>query len=427
MRHAGTMPHRPLGRTTASDTSPSPESERAPVRRREAAADIPAPVPTSSRFRLASVLGTAVLLAGCSYFGGDRDDAIPPLAEIEPLAEVATVWSTDAGAGIGSHWLVLAPAVAGDRVFVAGARGQVAAFETDGGRSVWRTDTGAGITGGVGSGGGLVVAGTEDGEVLALSTESGVVAWRATVSSEVLSRPRVADGRVVVRTLDGKLYGLDAGTGEPRWSHDGGVPSLSVRGTSSPAIVADAAVAGFDNGRLAAVRIENGEVLWEAVVSSARGVSELDRLADVDAEPVIVQGVVYAASHERAVAAFDVESGRALWRRDIETRTGLAADGELVYVAAADGSVQALDRLSGATVWTEASLVGREPAWPAVHGSFVALADREGFVHWLRREDGRPAARTPSGGGRVAGPPATHRDALVIYRGDGGLAAYVVR
>ena len=379
------------------------------------------------RLRLACVLGAGILLAGCSFPGGDRDDALPPLAQIEPLATAETAWSTDAGAGIGRDWLVLSPAVAGGRVFVADARGRVSAFDAGSGRSVWRTDTGAAITGGIGSGGGRVVAGTQDGEVLALSAESGAIAWRAAVSSEVLSRPRVAEGRVVVRTLDGKLHGLDAGSGEARWSYDAGVPSLSVRGTGSPAIVRDAALAGFDNGRLAAVRIENGEVLWEAVVSSARGPSELDRLADVDAQPVVVRGVVYAASHERSVAAFDVETGRALWRRDIETRTGLAADEDLVFVAAADGTVQALDRLSGATVWTQPSLLGRDPEWPAVHGAFVALADREGYVHWLRREDGRPAARTRSAGGRMAGPPAGHAGALVYYRANGGLAAYAVR
>ena len=140
-----------------------------------------------------------------------------------------------------------------------------------------------------------------------------------------------------------------------------------------------------------------------------------------------MQDVAYAVSHERAVAAFDIATGRALWRRDIESRTGLAADGDLLYVAGTDGTVQALDRLSGASVWTEGSLAGRDPAWPAVHGAFVAVGDSEGYVHWLRREDGRPAARTRSGGGRIAGPPVNHAGTLIAYRADGELSAYAVR
>jgi outer membrane protein assembly factor BamB len=271
------------------------------------------------------------------------------------------------------------------------------------------------------------VAGTEDGVVLALAAETGSLAWRTELSSEVLSSPRVAGGPVVARTLDGRLFGLDADSGEVRWSYDGGAPSLSVRGTSSPVIVSGVAIAGFDNGRIAAVRSATGEVLWEGVVSDPRGRSELERLADIDTDPVVEGGVVYAASYERAVAAFDAETGRSLWRRAIASQSGLAADGDLLYVADTDGSVQALDRISGAGVWTQGSLAGRGPAWPVVHGPFVALTDREGYVHWLRREDGRPAARTRSGAGRIAGPPARHGDALITYWGGGRLTAFRVR
>ena len=374
-----------------------------------------------------AVLAATVVLAGCSMFGGDRDDEIPALAPIEPLAAVETPWSTDTGSGIGRHWLVLAPAVEGDRVYVADARGRVAAHDAASGRSVWRTDTDAAITGGVGVGGGQIFAGTEDGEVLALAADTGEIAWRSQLSSEVLSRPQLAGRHVVVRTLDGKLFGLDAASGAERWSYDGGVPSLSVRGTGSPAIVGDIPIAGFDNGRLVAVRSDTGEVLWESSVSEPRGRSELERLADIDTEPVVVGTVVYAASYERAIAAFDVESGNMLWRSPVASRSALAADRDLVYAADRDGVVQAIDRLSGATAWTQDSLAGRGPAWPVVHGPYLAVTDREGYVHWLRREDGRPSARSGSGPGELAGPPALNGDVLIAYWEGGRLTAFRLR
>lgn len=378
--------------------------------------------------RAALAAGAGVLLSGCAMFGGDRDEpAVPSLAPIEPLATVEAVWSADAGSGTRGEWLVLAPAVDAGRVYAADARGRVSAYDAASGRPVWRSDADADVTGGVGAGEGLVLVGTEDGEVVALRAENGEAAWRAQLTSEVLSRPRVAGGRVVARTLDGKLFGLGAGSGEVHWTHDGGAPPLTVRGTSSPAVLADAVIAGFDNGRVAAVRSATGEVRWEAAVSDPRGVSEIERITDVDTEPVIEGGAVYAASYERAVAAFDAGTGGALWRRPIASRSGLAADADLLYVADAEGSVLALDRLSGATVWEEASLAGRGPAWPTVHGRFVAVTDVEGYVHWLRREDGRPAARTRSGGGPIAGPPARHGDALIAYWGGGGLTAFRVR
>ena len=371
--------------------------------------------------------GAGLLLSGCAMLGGDREDEIPSLAPIEPLAAVETSWSADAGSGTGREWLVLVPAVDAGRVYAADARGRVSAYDAESGRSVWRSDTDADITGGVGAGAGLVLAGTENGEVIALRAENGEIAWRTQLTSEVLSPPRAAGDRVVARTLDGKLFGLDAGSGEVRWSYDGGVPSLIVRGTGSPAVAAGVTIAGFDNGRVTAVRSATGEVLWEAAVSDPRGASEIERLTDVDTEPVVEGGAVYAASYERAVAAFDAETGRTLWRRPIASRSGLAADADLLYVADAGGAVQALDRVSGATAWTQESLTGRGPAWPAVHGPFVAVTDSEGYVHWLRREDGRPAARTRSGAGRIAGPPARHGDALIAYWEGGRLTAFRVR
>ena len=398
----------------------SPRRGTPPRRRRDAAA------PGILR---AAALGTGagILLSGCGMFGADREDEIPSLAPIEPLAAVETPWSAGAGSGTGREWLVLAPAVDAGRVYAADAKGRVFAYDAASGRPVWRSDTGADVTGGVGAGGGLVLVGTENGEVLALRAEDGAIAWRTQLTSEVLSRPRAAGDLIVARTLDGKLFGLDAGSGEVRWSYDGGVPSLIVRGTGPPAVADGVAIAGFDNGRVTAVQSATGEVLWESAVSDPRGASEIERLTDVDTEPVVEGGAVYAASYERAVAAFDAETGRTLWRRPIASQSGLAADADLLYLADTGGSVQALDRVSGATVWTEASLAGRRPAWPAVHGPFVAVTDHEGYVHWLRREDGRPAARTGSGAGRIAGPPARHGDALIAYWGEGSLTAFRVR
>lgn len=382
-----------------------------------------------ARLVRAAALGaaSAALLGGCAMFGGDRDDEIPDLAPFEPLAAVEAAWSTDAGSGIGRDWLVLAPAVANGRIFVADARGRVSAWDAASGRSVWRTDTDADITGGVGADDGLVLVGTGDGEVIALDQATGGITWRAQLTSEVLSRPRLTSDRVVVRTLDGKLYGLDAASGEVRWVHDGGVPALTVRGTSAPVIESGMAIIGFDNGRVAAVRSATGELVWEGLVVDPRGRSELERLADVDTDPVVAGGVVHAASYERAVAAFDAETGRRLWRRDIPSRSGLATDTDLVFVADTDGSVQALDRISGAGVWTQASLAGRAPAWPVVHGAYVAVVDIEGYIHWLRRADGRLAARTRSGEGRPAGPPTRHGDALVAYWGKGRITTLKVR
>lgn len=367
----------------------------------------------------------AALLAACSGSGGGRDEPTPPLPRFEALAEVRTLWSRDAGSGYGELAPALVPAVDGARVFAADEDGRVHAFDAESGRPQWSADVDAAITGGVGAGGGLVLAGTDEGEVIALAADTGESVWRARVSSEVLSSPRHAGETVVVRTLDGKLAGLDAGSGEPRWVHDADTPGLSLRGTAPPsAVVAGIVVAGFDDGRLAAVRAATGEVLWEAAVSDARGRSELDRLVDVDTEPVIEGRVAYASSYRREVAAFEAATGREVWRRELASLSGLAVDPNLLYLAAADGTVHALDRLSGRTVWTNGDLAGRAPVRPVVHGPFVVFADLEGYLHWFRREDGRLAASADGPGSEPpGGRPAVHGQALVVYGARGRLTA----
>lgn len=373
------------------------------------------------------VLCAALTLVGCSTFGENRKERtpLPPLPRFEPLASVWSPWSTDAGAGIGRHWLILAPAVEDGRVFVVDARGSILAYRAGNGWFAWRTNTDLALTSGVGAGAGLAVAGTDEGEVIALDAKAGAPVWRAQVSSEVQSRPRVAGDRVVVRTLDGKVFGLDAASGEHRWSYDGGTPSLSVRSTGSPAVESGVVFAGFDDGRLAAILAASGEVLWEARVSAARGRSEIERLTDVDTEPVVEEGVVYAASYDQAIAAFEAGTGREVWRRALASHSGLAVDRDLLYVADRGGTILGLDRLSGATVWRQEALAGRDPAWPAVQGPFVAFADREGYMHWLRRGDGKLAARTREPVDvRLAGRPARHGGALVVYGAGGSLATF---
>ena len=376
--------------------------------------------------RASLALCATILANGCnSPLGGD-EEAIPPLQPIEPVASIRTLWSTDAGAGTDRQWLTLVPAVADGAVYVADARGRIAAYDAANGVRRWRVEVDASVSGGAGAGAGVVLVGTDEGKVFALDAVSGTVAWRGTVSSEVLSPPQVGDANAVVRTLDGKLFALDTSTGELRWIHDGGSPSLSVRGTSPPLLYAGLAVSGFDNGRLAALRAAGGQIVWETSIAEPRGRSELDRLRDVDSAPVAAGRLVYASAHDREIAAFEVENGRAVWRRAIASHSGLAVDSDLLFLADADGVVHALDRRSGATIWTQRSLSGREPSWPVVHGPYVVFADLDGHLHWLRREDGRVAGRVRADSRGLAGPPSRHEEMLIAYGTSGRLAAFGV-
>jgi outer membrane protein assembly factor BamB len=375
----------------------------------------------------AALVMAAALISGCGSMGnmfGDSDNRDPPmpLPEISPSRTLTEVWSTDVGAGAGKKYLKLTPAVAEGRVFAAEVDGDVAAFDLRSGERLWQQDTDRSISGGPGTGEGLVLVGTIDGEVVALEADSGEQRWVSRVSSEVLSPPLARDGVVVVRTHDGKLEGLDTNTGKRLWVYDRTVPALSLRGTSTPAFSGDAVVAGFDSGRMVSLALSTGQLLWESRVAVARGRSELERLVDIDSDPVVSGGEIYVVSFQGQVASLDVLGGELLWQRDMSSHAGLAVQGQSVYLTDEQSQVWALDRDSGASLWRHDELQRRALTQPAAVADAVLVGDFEGYLHVLDASDGRLLARTRVDGDGIATAPLVVDDLIVVYGRGGSLS-----
>ncbi len=369
------------------------------------------------------LLGAGVMLAGCStvgdWFSSAEIDPPAPLQDIAEKVRVETRWRTDVGSGAGDRRLHLVPRYADGRLYVANADGQVMAVDAGSGRTLWSVDLDAPLSGGPGAADGLVVVGTLDAEVIALSAEDGSVRWRSGVSSEVLSTPAVALGRVLVRTIDGKVQGLDAENGEERWRYEREIPVLTLRGTADPVISGDHALCGMAGGKLVNLDIRTGDVRWEATVTVPRGRSELERLADIDGNPLVVDGLVYVATYQGEVAAIEESSGSVLWRRKFSSYSGMAADGNKVYASDANGFVWALDADNGAARWRQEALKNRQLSDVAVLSDVVVVGDFEGYVHLLFVEDGALVGRT-----RIGGAPITRgvlvADGELYVMGDGG-------
>ncbi|MEM7407755.1 MAG: outer membrane protein assembly factor BamB [Pseudomonadota bacterium] len=384
--------------------------------------------------RTIAALIALVMLSGCGTikqtFLGGEDNSEPP-AELVPLPAdaltVEEVWSTDTGAGSDEQYLRLTPALDGTRIVVADADGSVNAYDAQTGDRLWSTGLDVHITGAPGSDGTVVAIGTDDGDVIGLSAESGKEVWRAKVSSEVLAPPQIAEGVVVVRTIDGKLFGLAGEDGTLRWIYDRTVPVLTLRGTSAPAVARGLIVSGFDGGQLAAIALEDGQTVWEVRLAVPRGRSEVERLVDIDAQPVIADSTVYAVTFQGRIAALDLLSGDLLWRRDLSSHIGLALDDDNVYVTDAKSHVWALDRSNSSSLWRQDKLNARAVSRPGVDGRHIVVGDLEGYVHWLDRDDGSTAARTRVGGAPILAPPLVSNDIVYVYSSDGTLAALRLR
>jgi len=376
------------------------------------------------------IIGLAflALLTGCETIGGWlEDDAYeaPPaeLVEFTPEFEPKVVWSTDTG-GADNEYSDLAAWLQGDNIFAVDYEGDVSSYNAKTGSRNWQVDLDIPVATGVGGGEGLIVVGSQRGDVVALNELTGEQLWQQTLSSEVLAPPKVAMAVVVVRTIDGKLTGLSIEDGRELWAYQRTVPLLSLRGASAPMIVDDKVLVGYANGKLIALSIIDGKVVWEKSVAVPRGRTELDRIVDVDAEPVIKDDIVYAVAYHGQLAAFDIDSGEKLWSRDMSSSTGLdVAVGETIYISDDSGYVWALQDGTGDALWRQTQLLRRKITAPTIVGDYIIVGDFEGYVHWIAREDGRFVARRSVAGQAIRSKAIVKDDLVYITATDGELTA----
>lgn len=377
--------------------------------------------------RLLAAATVALLLAGCQtvssiydgWFGSAPKQKAAELVQFQASATARIVWQGSVGSAERGAFY---PALSGNTVYAAGASGQIAGFTANSGASQGRFDAGP-LSGGVGFGAGLVLAGTVKGEVLAFEP-SGKPAWKTQLSGEVLAPPAAADGVVVVRTGDGRIYGLNAADGKQRWVYQRALPPLAVRSYAGVLVHRGAVFAGFPGGRLVAIALATGNVGWEAVVALPKGVTELDRVTDITSYPVVEGTQICAVAYQGRVACFDAIRGETLWARDASSIAGMGVDARNVYVTDDQSAVQALDRSRGASLWKQDRLRGRWATAPLALGRYVIVGDFQGYVHVLSREDGAFVARVATDGSEIRVPPvALDLSTFLVQTRNGGLYA----
>jgi outer membrane protein assembly factor BamB len=364
----------------------------------------------------ALLFGMAVL-AGC---GSSSKKELPPadLPDFEAELTLRKEWSRSIGDGQGDLFNRLTPAVDGERIFAADADGLVQAMDRLTGKVLWKKKLKLPVSGGVGAGHGLVLVGTLKGEVIALDAESGEQRWQAKATSEVLSAP-ATNGDVVVQTQDDRLIGLDAATGAQRWIHESSPAVLTLRGTGAPLLTNDLAIAGLSNGKVIAVDARRGLPVWEQRVAVPQGRSELERIIDIDGGLLLSGSTVYVVSYQGRLAALDLNSGRVLWQREASSSVGVAQGFGSVYVSLANGTVEGIDERSTTALWSNDQLARRQLSAPEVFSSYVALGDYEGYLHLVSQVDGRFVARTRVDSDGLRARPIAVGGWLYVY-GDGG-------
>ena len=368
--------------------------------------------------------------------GGNAAKAMGHLA----LAETPTRrWSASIDAGSNRQRLGAAPVIAENKLFVVDVDATVHAFNATTGALLWSAhvpkddeNKAARFGGGVSYDAGKVFATDGLGDVVALTAADGKEVWRAKPGGPLRGAPTLANGQVYVLSQDNQLYALGDADGKVAWTQSGSLETQGVFGVAAPAASSGTIVAGFSSGELNAYRYENGRTLWQDALSRTSISTSVSSLADIDADPVIEDGRVYAVGQGGRMVAVEIATGRRLWEQNLAGISTPWIAGEWLFVLTDDARVVCLSKASGKVRWISQlrgykNVKKRSGAitWfgPVLAGNKLWLTNSRGELTSVSPTDGAQGAVVDAGES-FSLPPVVANEALYLLDQKGRLSAY---
>lgn len=352
--------------------------------------------------KIVSVSLVVFTLQACSYIPwfGESDEVVlseprlpTKLEAVESRVQLQQKWSVSGKSNADNKYIQLQPFLIDNKIIFADGEANVSMYDNTKGSLIWTRDLPGSITGGVGGNAETLVVGSADGRLYGLRTSDGEDIWSILLTSEIRSVSQEVDDIIVVRTSDSRVHGIDITNGDTTWILQQSSPALTLRGVGIPLIRDNIAYIGMDNGKVLAISISGGNVIWETRVDVPSGRTELERIVDVDGQLSADNSFVYAASYHGRVVAIDQVNGRTAWARDIPSAAGVTSDENYVYLVDRDDSIWALEKSSGITVWKQDALLYRELSSPLLIQGALVVGDDEGYAHALSKEDGKIIGR----------------------------------
>ena len=350
------------------------------------------------------VLSFCVVLQACTQIdnymlGKDNTPKPTALAPITSKANFSLKWTVPIGkANKARTYLKLKPVVRGNIIYTADAGGMVQAVDKQKGKILWSKQVESGVVSGPTIADGYIAVGTNTAHLVLLKQNDGHQVWKAQVSSDILSKPAIAHKKVFVKTIDGNVYAFNLLTGEKIWVADHGSPSLILKASSSPIVMDKLVLVGFSDGKLDAIDMTFGHVLWQRSIAYASGSSDVERLVDIDADPIVRGNTVYLASYQGYIGALSLENGQFIWNKPASTFQNMAIDDNTLYMTDSNDIVWSFDRQTGFVKWKQISLKARGLTEPVLMGNRLVVGDKTGLVHLLSTQNGELIARTQLSG-----------------------------
>ncbi|MEZ5493709.1 MAG: outer membrane protein assembly factor BamB [Pseudomonadales bacterium] len=384
-----------------------------------------------SLIKTTAIVSLMSWMAACSLLddSNKKDATVAPLKELsDSSVSLVKQWSRGVGSqGDDALLLSLTPAVNGGTIYAANADGGVLAISRASGDVRWKIDLDTALVGAVGAGADMVFVSPANGGVIALDAASGAERWRAKTSSQVLAAAATDGDVVVAQSTDAQVKAFDAASGRVRWSYKSSQAVLTLRGNSSPVIQSGSVFVAFDNGKVAVLDASTGLMQWERRFIVPSGRSELERIIDVQADPVLTSTDVIVASYQGAIVDIAQESGQIKWEQKASVVQSMATADDVIFLVEGNDTVRALSMATGSEIWKAEGFDNRGLSSPAVIGAYVAVADKRGYIHLLKRAGGTYAGRYNIGGNGVRANLQSDGDTLYALTASGKLYALSIK
>ena len=280
-----------------------------------------------------------------------------------------------------------------NNVFVFTKQGDVSALDLNGDK-IWKKSFNVEISSGLEYGFESIFFATENGKIISLDAKSGEKIWESKIKGEVLSSPSTNGLIVAVQSSNGKITALDFNNGNFKWEYQSTVSPLSLRGTSKPVFDKKFIYVGFGNGNLVKIESRTGVVQWEVPVTISEGVSEIERMIDIDAMPVIsANGLAYAVSFQGDLSAIEITQGRTVWRRSTSSINDIIHAKNRTYIVDSKDFINCYDGIRGDTLWSVNDFKLRKLSSPKRFKNHMIVGDFEGYLHAINLNSGEIEGR----------------------------------
>ncbi|MFM9899028.1 PQQ-binding-like beta-propeller repeat protein [Sphingorhabdus sp.] len=399
--------------------------------------------------------------------GIERDTEVDPalsgVAVTLPPAAVNEAWAqpggnaskspghVELGQGLSRIWtakvtganprarLAASPVMSDGRIYVVDTTARVTAFDANTGAQVWsnaleieKDGKPSRFGGGVSATGTNVFATNGVGDVASLAADTGALVWKKRPAGPLRGAPTLSNGNVYVMTQDNQIYALRQSDGEAQWNEAGPVSASGIFGVGAPAAAQGTIIAGYSSGELAAYRYENGRSLWSDTLSRTAMSTSVSTLTDIDADPVIDRGRVFALGKGGRMASYELVSGQRIWEINIAGISTPVTSGEWVFVMTDEARLLCVARSTGKIRWISKlqryknEKKKKKPiSWygPVLAGGRLVITNSHGAV-WSVAPDEGTATEILDVGNDVSLAPIVANNILYILDDSGRISAF---